>query len=381
MQREAEIALIERALALIDDKRSERGEPSQSPVERYLDPTRYQREIDVLFRRYPLALCPSAKVTRAGDSFALDVAGLPLLIVRADDGRIHVFVNACRHRGARLQPAGASFQRALICPYHSWTYALDGTLRGRPHDADFSHAPAADCSLARVPAAEALGFVWAVPSVVARDADAHLDIDSWLGVFGAELRASGLDGWVPFHQRDFVKSANWKILFEGNLETYHFQYAHRDTIAQLFYDNLLIADHDRQHHRLFLPKRSIESLRNLPKQEWKCGPHANLIYYFFPATFFLHEGGHANVITVLPEALDRSHVFGTTLIPELPKTEKSTHYWHKNVESFWGALNEDFALAVSVQSTLTSGVNRALYFSANEWCSTKFHTDVEAAIG
>jgi phenylpropionate dioxygenase-like ring-hydroxylating dioxygenase large terminal subunit len=381
MQREVEIALIERALALIDAKSTERGEPSKSPVERYLDPARFQREIDVLFRRYPLALCPSAKLAQVGDSFALDVAGLPLVMVRADDGRIHAFVNACRHRGARVQPAGSSHQRALVCPYHSWTYALDGTLRGRPHDADFSHAPAAECALARVPAAEALGFVWVVPRVLAPDEDARLEMEAWLGGFGAELRSSGLDGWVPFHQRDFSKQANWKILFEGNLETYHFQYAHRDSIAHLFYDNLLIADHDRQHHRLFLPKRSIESLLNLPKQEWKSAPHANIIYYFFPATFFLYEGDHANVITVLPEARDRSHVFGTTLIPEPPKTEKSTNYWRKNVESFWGALDEDFALAASVQSTMTSGVNRALHFGANEQCSTKFHADVEAAIG
>ncbi|HXE22299.1 MAG TPA: SRPBCC family protein [Rhodoferax sp.] len=81
---------------------------------------------------------------------------------------------------------------------------------------------------------------------------------AWLGRFGADLRHWGYDGWAPFHQREFANAANWKIPFEGNLETYHFQYAHRNTIAGLFYDNLLMADHDRQHQRIFLPKRSIE---------------------------------------------------------------------------------------------------------------------------
>jgi phenylpropionate dioxygenase-like ring-hydroxylating dioxygenase large terminal subunit len=380
MQQEEQIALIRRALALIETGGSERGEPAISPVSRYLDPARHELEVARIFRRYPLALCPSASLANAGDSFAIDVAGLPLVLVRAQDGRLHGFVNACRHRGARLKPAGLSNQRALVCPYHSWTYGLDGMLRGRPSGEDFPHAPASDCSLARAPVAEALGFVWVIPRALAENESAALDIDTWLGRFGTDLRSWGYDSWVPFHQHAFDNAANWKIPFEANLETYHFQYAHRNSIAALFYDNLLMADHDRQHQRLFLPKRSIEGLRDQPSQAWQVGPHSNIIYYFFPATFILHEGDHANAFTVLPEAPGRSRVIASTLIPELPKTEKSINYWRKNVESFWGALDEDFALGVSAQSTLASGAQPSLYFGATEWCSARFHADVEAAI-
>ncbi|SEF30002.1 aromatic ring-hydroxylating dioxygenase subunit alpha [Variovorax sp. NFACC27] len=381
MKQEEQIALIRRALALIAAGGSERGEPAVSPVTRYLDPARHELEVERIFRRYPLALCPSASLANAGDSFAIDVAGMPLLFVRGHDGEVNGFVNACRHRGARLKPPGASpGQRALICPYHSWTYGLDGALRGRPSAEDFPHAPASKCSLARVPVAEALGFVWAVPRVLADGESPGLDIAEWLGRFGADLRSWGYDGWVPFHQRAFDNAANWKIPFEANLETYHFQYAHRDSIAGLFYDNLLVADQERQHQRLFLPKRSIEGLRDVPEQEWQVGPHSNIIYYFFPATFILHEGDHANAFTVLPESPGRSRVIASTLIPEPPKTEKSANYWRKNIESFWGALNEDFALGVSAQSTLASGAQSSLYFGATECCSARFHADVEAAL-
>lgn len=82
---------------------------------------------------------------------------------------------------------------------------------------------------------------------------------------------------------------------------------------------------------------------------------------------------------MLPEAPGRSRVLGATLIPEMPKAEKSLNYGRKNVDSFWSALGEDFALGVSAQSTLASGVNKVLHFGANEWCSAKFHRDVEAA--
>lgn len=381
MQHEEQIALIRRALALIETGGSERGEPAVSPVARYLDPARHELEIERIFRRHPIALCPSGALPNAGDSFAIDVAGMPLLFVRGQDGEINGFVNACRHRGARLKPPGSSpGQRALICPYHSWTYGLDGALRGRPSAEDFPHAPASQCSLARVPVAEALGFVWAIPRVAADGESARLNIDEWLGRFGADLRSWGYDGWVPFHQRAFDNAANWKIPFEANLETYHFQYAHRNSIAALFYDNLLVADHERQHQRLFLPKRSIEGLRGMPEGEWQVGPHSNIIYYFFPATFILHEGDHANAFTVLPESPGHSRVIASTLIPELPKTEKSANYWRKNIESFWGALDEDFALGVSAQSTLASGAQSSLYFGATECCSARFHADVEAAL-
>ena len=380
MRYEEQIALIRRAMALIAHGGSERGAVAESPIERYLDPLRFQREVDTIFRQYPLALCPAATLPNVGDLFAIDVAGLPLVAVRADDGKIKAFVNACRHRGARLKPAGLSSQRVFVCPYHSWTYGLDGALRGRPHSSDFEHAPAADCALARVPVAEALGFVWVVPRVLQQGESAALDMDAWLGRFGADLRSFGYDAWVPFHERQFSNAANWKIPFEGNLETYHFQYAHRESIAPLFYDNLLMADHDRQHQRIFLPKRTLESLCDQPEDTWRVGPHSNIIYFFFPATFILHEGDHANVFTVLPEAPGRSRVFGTTLVPEAPKTEKAVNYWQRNVESFWGALDEDFALGVSAQSTFSSGANRSLYFGATEWCSAKFHSDVEAAL-
>ena len=381
MQHAEQVALIRRALALIDSHSSERGEPCTSPVARYLDPARFEREVEHIFRQYPLALCPSGALARAGDSLAIDVAGMPLLLVRGEGGELRGFVNACRHRGTRLQTAGAAHQRVFVCPYHSWTYGLDGALRGRPHGDDFPQAPAQDCALARVPLGEALGFVWAIPRVVKEGESPQLDMTTYLGRFGADLRHWGYDNWAPFHQREFSNAANWKIPFEGNLETYHFQYAHRNSIAALFYDNLLIADHDRQHQRLFLPKRSIETLREQPPAEWRVGPNSNIIYYFFPATFILHEGDHANAFTVLPESVGQSRVLGTTLIPEMPKTEKSINYWKKNVASFWGALDEDFAMGVSAQSTFSSGANTALQFGATEWCSAKFHADVEAGIG
>jgi phenylpropionate dioxygenase-like ring-hydroxylating dioxygenase large terminal subunit len=381
MRQAEQVALIARALALIAAGDSERGAPSLSPVSRYLDPERYARELERVTRRHPLAVAPAARLATPGDTLALTVAGLPLLLVRGADGVLRGFVNACRHRGSRLVADGAtSAQRVFVCPYHSWSYGLDGALRGRPHAAEFPHAPASDCSLARVAVGEALGLVWVVPRVLAAGEPAGIGLAAGLGRFGAELRHGGYDRWVPVHERSFANATNWKIPFEANLETYHFQYAHRDSIAGLFHDNLLVADADGHHQRLFLPKRSIATLRELPPAQWQVGPHANIIYFFFPGTFVLHQGDHCNVITVWPEAIDRCRVVSCTLVPEAPATEKAASYWRKNVASFWDALDEDFALGVSVQSTLASGANTHLVLGATECCAAKFHADVEALL-
>lgn len=384
MRHALQVALIERALRLVETGGSERRAASTSPLSRYLDPERHAREIEAVFRRHPVALCASGDLAGPGASLAIDVAGLPLLLVRGDDGVVRGFVNACRHRGARLQATGPATQRTFVCPYHSWTYALDGALRGRPHDGDFPHAAPADCALAAVPAGEALGCVWAVARRCAPGESPRLDLASWLGPFGEDLRDWGYDTWVPFFHRAFDNAANWKIPLEGNLETYHFQYAHRTTIAHLFHDNLLLADLDRHgtvhHQRLVLPKRTLPSLRGRPQEEWELGRHANLIYFFFPSTFVLHEGDHCNLFTVLPETVSTSRVLGLTLIPRPPDGEKALRHWQRNVEIFWGALDEDFALAASSQSTLASGANPELRFGATEWCSAQFHADVEAAL-
>ena len=79
-----------------------------------------------------MPFCPSAALPEAGSYVARIAAGIPLLVVRGDDGRVRAFRNACRHRGMRLAD-GAGCAKAFVCGYHGWTYRLDGTLA--PHSA------------------------------------------------------------------------------------------------------------------------------------------------------------------------------------------------------------------------------------------------------
>ena len=92
-------------------------------------------ELAVL-RRVPMAFCPSAALPEAGSYIARTTVGTPLLVVRGSDGIVRGFRNACRHRGMKLAD-GEGCARAFACPYHAWTYGLDGSLRHVPGEAGF----------------------------------------------------------------------------------------------------------------------------------------------------------------------------------------------------------------------------------------------------
>ena len=364
----------------IEGRSRQRGEPAKSPVARYLDPARHTRELAAL-RRLPLAVAPSAWLRRPGDWVTRAVHGVPVLLLRDSAGELRAYLNVCRHRGAELLPPeqrGSGRASCIVCPYHSWTYASgDGCLLGRPHDGEFPHLPRAQTGLVALPVAERCGFVWVVA-----DPSAGIDWRSWFGPLGDALDALGYDTTSACtHERRFEQASNWKLVFDGNLETYHFQYAHRETIAHLFHDNLLLQQsfgHD--HQRLVLPKRGLTELDAASIDAESLARHCNVIYFFFPATFLLWEGDHINGTAVSPLAADRCRVDAWLIAPQPIHARRRPDYWQQNYDIFWAALDEDFALAASIQRGLASGANDALTFGTSEIGADLFERAVERVI-
>ncbi len=131
------------------------------------------------------------------------------------------------------------------------------------------------------------------------------------------------------------------------------------------------------NHRLVLPKRGIEALAGRPVDASLFGRHANIIYFFFPSTLILWEGDHVNLFTVFGRDAARSTVQTMMLLPRRHVGTRSEDHWARNYDMFWQALDEDFALAASIQSTLASGANRELRLGASEHLVDRFHRDVE----
>ncbi len=303
---------------------------------------------------------------------------MPLLAVRGDDGTLRAFINVCRHRGAIVAAPDAcgSGKGRFVCPYHSWTYDACGELVGRPHEADFPHVPRAAASLVELPVAERCGLVWVVPEPVEGFAWAE-----HFGPLADELERLGYGaGAASPHERRFVQLSNWKLVLDANLESYHFQYAHRATIAHLFHDNVVQQESFGPHQRIVLPKRSLESVDAADPSWDLLGRHINIIYFFFPATLLLWQGDHVIAFNVTPLTPGTCATAGWMLAPPDAHARRAAEHWSRNWTIFWDAIDEDFALAASMQSGLASGANEALNFGANEFACDLFERAIDALL-
>ncbi|HEY2402811.1 MAG TPA: Rieske (2Fe-2S) protein, partial [Steroidobacteraceae bacterium] len=98
------------------------------PGEFYRDPAIHALELNLIFYKEWLFAAHTAELRETGSYLTLQVGDFPILLTRARDGRIHAFVNSCRHRGARVCQEPHGVAPKLVCPYHQWTYELDGRL-------------------------------------------------------------------------------------------------------------------------------------------------------------------------------------------------------------------------------------------------------------
>ena len=366
--------LHQRASAAMRAGRAEaQGEGSQVPVARYTDEAQAGAELRLLLR-HPQPVAASSSLATPGAWLSLTHMGVPLLLVRQDNGTLQAFINVCRHRGARVVPAGSgSGARSFVCPYHAWTYKPDGALRGVPESFGFPCLKQEESGLRRLATAERAGVVWVVldPSVQAGTPGEHL------GALMDNLESlSGLRTPVGFAPRSYEVAANWKLLVDGSFEAYHFKVAHRNTIAHMFVGNMQIVDEFELNRRLYLIKSKFaqdkpEAAGFDPRR------YGNLTYFFFPNTTILVQPDHAQLSSLEPLGPARTRVHELTLIPEAPASDKATAHWEANVELYRRTLAEDYALAESIQAGLASGANEAFTFGSFEFAAPRFHSQLQ----
>jgi phenylpropionate dioxygenase-like ring-hydroxylating dioxygenase large terminal subunit len=377
MDQATQIKLVERLLDLTQRQTTDMVElPSSAAAVEYLDPVRCAREVDVLYRRWPLIVGPTSLLAGPGDYFTHDASGLPLLVVRGRDGRVRAFFNVCRHRGARVvcESSGAG-KKSFACPYHAWTYTLDGRLAGVPHAEGFPDLDLERQGLVELPAEEFAGFVWVVLTPGAR-----LDVAEHLGPLADELEALHVATHTVYESRQFDRALNWKLSFDIFLEGYHVRRTHAQTIAPVFLDNVGLYDALGWHLRNVFPKRSLEDLRQQDRARWDLRAHANVLYIVFPNTSLLVQPDHLSVMHVYPLGPVATRVVAYTLIPEPATSDKARRHWDANNAIFYSAIDEDYSMGESIQAGLTSGANAALTFGRFEQALDRFHRAVDRAL-
>lgn len=383
MEAKRQIELVKRALAHVaartTDADTKRG-PTRLRAATYLGEERLAREQERLFRTLPLVVAHSSMLRSPGDFITHDQGGIPLLVVRGDDGRVSAFLNVCRHRGTRVEPLPCgSGKKAFVCPYHSWSYARDGHLMGIPHPEGFAGIDEAQRGLVRVPAGEAAGLVFVRASRATSEADAQLEARAFLGPLADDLEGFGLATSHVYDVRTYTKEMNWKLAFDIFLEAYHLRTAHKDSIYPIFFDNIGLVDLVGPHRRTVFPKRSIRELAGQSDEVLGTAlrKHANVLFHLLPNTLVLVQPDHAAVFHAFPDGPTRTRFTSYTAVPEAPLTPKARAHWDANNAILYGATDEDFALGASIQQGLSSGANEEVVFGAFEHALAHFHDEVE----
>lgn len=342
-------------------------EVMHNPVTKYTDPDQLRREVEVLFREFPLAIAHRSDLAEPGDFLTHDDTGVPMLVTRDEHGDIKAYLNVCRHRGARLEAEPCGHARRFTCPYHAWTYGLDGGLRGMPQAFGFDSVDRADRGLVELPAFERFGLIWVVPSPQLDG----VDIDAWLAPLEAHLSGLDLGGHVVFQKWALYKDMSWRFAVEAFQESYHFCSAHRDTACSNYLDNQSLHIDYGAHVRHAVPLPRALELHEQQEDEWDYRPNFMTQNFVFPANFVQAMTDHVYVHTIIPTGPGTCAFHCMMLIPEAPATEKAERYWQKNYDVIRTVFDEDFDIGEGIQKGLASGANDNFVFGSFE-CGLHF---------
>jgi choline monooxygenase len=191
------------------------------PYSWYADPEILRREQERIFRSAWQYVGHTGEAPEPGTFFAARAGRTPVAITRARDGELRAFLNVCRHRGFPVVE-GAGRRETLQCPYHAWTYNLDGSLRSAPRAEELEGSDMGELGLCRVAV-----DTWGPFVFVNTSPDAEPLADA-LGSMPAQVAELGLDvDELVFYTRWQTElDANWKVVCENFLECYHCSVAH-----------------------------------------------------------------------------------------------------------------------------------------------------------
>jgi len=263
------------------------------PARWYLDPQLLDLERDAVFARTWQPMGHTREVAEPGSYVAAEIAGEPVVVARAKDGVLRAFSNVCRHR-ASIIAEGSGKAAALRCPYHAWTYGLDGQLLGCP---EFEGVLDFEKSAVRLPQFRV--ETWGPYVFVNQDAQAP-PLAEIFGAIPGEVAQLGCpaDRLEFSERRDYIIACNWKVYVDNYLEGYHLPAAHPSLFRELDYANYRVETH-RYYSSQIAPIRPPGA--NQDNRRYASDGLSALYYWIFP-NFMLNvypDNLSANIIVPL----------------------------------------------------------------------------------
>ncbi|WP_395647658.1 SRPBCC family protein [Terricaulis sp.] len=286
------------------------------PASVYVDPGRFDAEIRHVYRRSPVIAAPSALVANPREHAAVDIAGMPVLVTRTKDGVAHAFANVCRHRGMKLCQSDRAKTGRLVCPYHAWTYDLDGALIGLPRPEIFPDLEKKDLGLMPLPCVEAGGLIW-----VGLDADHPPDFASVTGELAADFEVFNMKNLYLYDKATFSVNANWKLIMDSMLDSYHVTRLHKDSLAQFGVDSENMIDRIGPHIRNAAHRGNFERAA-ITDRFAEMRKMMVFSYVTFPNGIIVVSPHYISLGVVRPIACDRTEVDYYQLYDAPPRDER-----------------------------------------------------------
>jgi glycine betaine catabolism A len=352
------------------------------PRRYYVDPGIFAEEHERIFVRRWLCVGREDRISSPGDYFLQPVGKESIIVLRDRAEVVRAYYNVCRHRGTRLcEEHSGRFSETIQCPYHAWTYALDGRLIGAPSSGDIEGFSKSDYPLHDVAIQSWEGFLF-----INLDRDPEPFTKSFERLLGRFTRFN-LPNLAVARTIEYEVRANWKLLFQNYSECYHCGPVHpplarltpptsgeNDLTDGPFTGGFMVINEGSES--LTMSGRSCGLMvGDLPKED------LSRVYYYaiFPNMLLSLHPDYVMFHTLWPEAPDRTRIFCSWLFH--PDTLKDPSWNPEDGIEFWDMTNrQDWHICEQSQLGVQSRVYQPGPYSKREALSVQFDREVLKAL-
>jgi len=349
------------------DTRKPLHQASTLPGWCYVDNEWYEREVEMLFKKNWICVGRVEQVPKAGDYYSIEIVGQPLIVIRDENQQVKVHSALCRHRGAIITE-GAGHCRALVCPYHSWTYSPSGKLLNTPGNpppmAGVAGFNMADHNLISFRTELWGGFIF-----VNFDENAE-PLLSWLGDLPEFLSSYQLENMQWTNRDMYEVDCNWKIWLENAFENYHVPSIHRDHYDPANPSNWIFEETKGPWEAMF-SKRSIVAYSGLPDVPGIDEKKAQGLFHIWiePSLQIILTANYMKFRQYLPEGPEKLRLYENWTFPR--STVEMSNFndivGADYYEKYSQIIREDLGINPNVQKSMRSGSYRPGRYSLEEF--------------
>ena len=267
--------------------------------EAYINPTWHDIDLESIISKTWQWVCHSEKLRKPGSYTTIDIAARPIMIIRDEKTNLKAFYNVCKHRAHKLID-GEGFTNRITCPYHAWTYNLDGKLVRAPHTENLDKFKLEDICLDEIQVEEFCGFVFVnldqnSPSLKKLSGNLENEIKHW---------APDIEKLTFGRRLTYDIKSNWKNVVDNFLECYHCPTAHKDFCELVDMETYKVTTYDIYSSHMAEAGNSPNAAYDVSGATVKT--HA--VWWLWPTTCLMRYPGRSSmiVLNVIPAGPDRT---------------------------------------------------------------------------